>query len=724
MSKRVVLLGYASGIGAKDPGCGEGPLRLRTSGLDDMLRARGVDAVWGELYFPEPRREEPVRETIQRLNKRLTLRVTEILENGGRPLVLGGDHSSAAGTWRGVVSALGEDKQLGLLWVDAHLDAHTPETTHSGMIHGMPLAMLLGRLGRGGPGQAVVQPEHVAIVGARSYEPEEMALLRELGVRIYGMEEVERRGLAEVMREAHARVADETDAYGISVDVDSMDPNDAPGVGTPERGGLRARPLRAALAEIVAARAPIALEIAEFNPLHDEDDRTLHLVHELAATLTGASTTDSAADTERRYAAANYAPLPLVLVRGEGVWLWDESGRRYLDMMAGYGAVNHGHAHPRIVRALTQQANQLAMPARAYHNDRLPAFLAELCRRLNMERALPLSTGTEAVEAALKAARKWAYRVKQVPTDRAEIIVCEGSYHGSTIAQLGMCPAAAHRDSFGPYPAGFRCVPYGDAQALAAAITPHTAAFIVEPIQSECGIVLPPAGYLAQCKHLCEQAGVLFLADEIQTGLGRTGALLACHHEQVQPDGIMLAKSLGGGVLPVSAFVARNDVMSVLAPGDHDSSAGGNPLAAAVALEALHVMLDEHYAQRATALGERLLTGLRSIHSPLIREVRGRGLLVGMELGVDEAGMRRVLERLRARGILTEDMQGTVLRLTPPLVIEAAQIDWAVEEIARALHEAHTGDHADASLKPKRGRSNARRTPRASHPEIRAGAAD
>lgn len=289
MTKRLVLLGYASGIGARDPGCGEGPPRLYNSGLDGMLRARGVDAVWGELYFPEPRRDESLRDTIQRLNKRLTLRVTDVLQGGGRPLVLGGDHSSAAGTWRGVLTALGADKSLGLLWVDAHLDAHTPDTTHSGMIHGMPLAMLLGRLGHGGTDQAVVRPEHVAIVGARSFEPEEVALLHELGVRIYKMEEIEQRGLSVVMREAQARVARETDAYGISVDVDAIDPEDAPGVGTPESGGLRARPLLAALAELVALREPVSVEIAEFNPVHDRDDRTLHIVHELAAVLAGAA---------------------------------------------------------------------------------------------------------------------------------------------------------------------------------------------------------------------------------------------------------------------------------------------------------------------------------------------------------------------------------------------------------------------------------------------------
>ncbi|MFO7189009.1 MAG: ornithine--oxo-acid transaminase [Pseudomonadota bacterium] len=689
MNARVVMLGYASGIGARDPGCGDGPLRLRTSGLDEMLQARGVDAVWGEIYFPEPRRGETVRDTIQRLNKRLTLRVTEVLQGGGRPLVLGGDHSSAVGTWRGVLTALGADKKLGLLWIDAHLDAHTPETTHTGMIHGMPLAVLLGRLGRGGPGQAVVRPGHVAIVGARSFEAEEAMLLRELGVRVYGMEEIEQRGLAEVLREAHARVARETDAYGISVDIDSLDPNDAPGVGTPEPGGLRAGPLLAALAEITAAREPVALEIAEFNPHHDREDRTLRIVHEIAAVLTGAAQQDSPAEVERRYGVSGEATLPLVLVRGEGVWLWDQGGRRYLDMMAAYATVNHGHVHPRLVQALMQQAHQLTLGSHAFHNDRLPALLARLCQLLHMDRALALSTGAEAVEAALKAARKWAYRVKRVPEGKAEIIACEGGYHGQSITLAGMSSEAGRREGFGPYPKGFKLVPYGDAVALERAVTPHTAAFVVEPIQGESGIVVPPAGYLAQCKRICEDNGVLFLADEVQTGLGRTGAPLACDHEGVRPDGLMLGKALGGGMLPVSAFLARADLMSVLGPDDLGSTFAGNPLAAAVALEALNVMVEEHYAQRAAALGERLLTGLRAIHNPLVREVRGRGLLIGMELDVDAAGMRTVLERLTARGILSCPAARNVVRLSPPLVIQAAQIDWAIDEIAHALHEAH-----------------------------------
>ncbi len=690
MSRRVVLLGYGSGLGARDPGCGDGPVRLRTGGLAEALRRRGVDAVWGELYFDDALRDEPVRDTIVRLNRRLTARVAEIVQAGDCPLVLGGDHSSAIGTWRGALTGLGADRRLGLLWIDAHLDSHTPETTHSGMLHGMPLAVLLGRLGRGGPTQAVLHPAHVSIIGARSYEPEETKLLDSLEVRVYGMDEVERRGLSVVMREALERATDGTDAYGITVDLDAMDPHDAPGVGTPEPGGLRARPLIAALAETAAARAPLALEIAEFNPHRDRDRRTLRLVQELAAALTGAEPEHSPIELEARYGAHNYASLPVVLVRGDGVWLWDREGRRYLDMMAAYSATSHGHAHPRIVRALTQQAQQLAVTSRAFYNDRLPLYLAQLCRLVGMDRALPVNTGLEAVEAALKAARKWAYTVKGVPEDAAQIIACEGNFHGRSIAIVGMSSEPQYRAGFGPFAPGFTLVPYGDAQALERAITPHTAAFIVEPIQGERGIIMPPEGYLAECATICRAHNVLFLADEIQTGLGRTGALLACDHERVKPDGLMLGKALGGGLLPVSAFLAREELMAVFGPGDHGSTFGGNPLAAAVAMEALNVLMEEHLPQRAAALGDRLQAGLKAIDSPLVREIRGRGMMIGMELDTGRAAMRTVLDRLLAHGILTRDAHDTVIRFSPPLIIQAEQIDRAVERIALALQEAES----------------------------------
>jgi ornithine--oxo-acid transaminase len=390
---------------------------------------------------------------------------------------------------------------------------------------------------------------------------------------------------------------------------------------------------------------------------------------------------------ERRHSAANYEPLPVVLVRGQGAHVWDEAGRRYLDCMSAYSAVSLGHAHPRILRALTAQAGRLAVTSRAYYNDRLPAFLARLCRLTGMDRALPVNTGLEAVETALKAARKWAYEVKRVPRDRAEIIACEGNFHGRSITITGLSSEAQYRDGFGPFPPGLRQVPYGDLAALERAITPHTAAFLVEPIQGERGIVVPPAGYLAECARLCRSRNVLFVADEVQTGLGRTGRLFACEHEGVKPDGLVLGKALGGGLLPVSAFLAREDVMSVFRPGDHGSTFGGNPLAAAVGLETLNVLVEDRLPERAAELGARLMAGLAGIRSPLVQDVRGKGLLIGVDIDPARATARRVVDALLARGVLSKDTHGTVVRFAPPLVIEPEEIDIAVETLRDALEE-------------------------------------
>ncbi|MET1081636.1 MAG: ornithine--oxo-acid transaminase, partial [Burkholderiales bacterium] len=340
----------------------------------------------------------------------------------------------------------------------------------------------------------------------------------------------------------------------------------------------------------------------------------------------------SAIELERRYGAANYEPLPVVLVRGEGVHVWDDAGRRYLDMMSAYSSVSLGHAHPRIVRALSEQAHRLAMTSRAYYSDRLGSFLARLCWLTGMDRALPVNTGLEAVETALKAARKWAHKVKGVPDGCAEVIACEGNFHGRSIAIVAMSSELPYRDGFGPFPAGFKLIPFGAACELEGAITPHTAAFLVEPIQGERGIIVPPPGYLAECARICRERNVLFIADEVQTGLGRTGKMLACDHEGVQPDGLVLGKALGGGMLPVSAFLARDDVMGVFHPGDHGSTFGGNPLAAAVALETLEVIVEERLPERAATLGAHLHAGLAAIASPLIREVRGRGLFIGVDI--------------------------------------------------------------------------------------------
>ena len=390
---------------------------------------------------------------------------------------------------------------------------------------------------------------------------------------------------------------------------------------------------------------------------------------------------------ERRYAARNYDPLPVVLTHGDGCWLWDEHGRRYLDMMSAYSAVSHGHAHPRIVRALVEQAQRLAVTSRVFHNELLPALLKRLTEVTGLDRALPANGGAEAVETALKAARKWAYTVKGVPADRAEIIVCDGNFHGRSITIVGFSSEPQYRDGFGPFAPGFRSVPYGDADALAQAIGPDTAAFLVEPIQGEGGIIVPPAGYLAQCARICRENNVLFICDEIQTGMGRTGKFLACEHENVRPDGVILGKALGGGLLPVSALVGTDDLMQVFSPGDHGSTFGGNPLASAVALTALDVLFDEGLIARSAEQGAHLLERLSTVKSPLIREVRGKGLFIGVEVDRDRITARDVVDRLLARGILSKDTHGTVVRFAPPLTIERDTLDWAVEEVRAVFVE-------------------------------------
>jgi len=396
-------------------------------------------------------------------------------------------------------------------------------------------------------------------------------------------------------------------------------------------------------------------------------------------------------ELERRYGANNYAPLPVVMAHGDGVWLWDEHGHRYLDMLSAYSAVSHGHAHPRIVRALVGQAQRLAMTSRACHNDQLPEFLKRLAELTGLERALPVNTGLEAVETGLKAARKWGYRVKGIPDDKAEVIACENNFHGRSITIIGFSSDPQYSGGFGPFAPGFRLVPFGDARALEEAITPHTAAFLVEPIQGEGGIVMPPAGYLAECARICRKQRVLLLCDEIQTGLGRTGSFLASEHERVKPDGLMLGKGLGGGLLPVSAFVATSEVMQVFDPGSHGSTFGGNPLAAAVALEALAVLFEENLIERSRVLGEYLLEQLKTVHSPVIRDVRGKGLFVGIEIDPRRADARTVVDRLLARGLLSKDTHGTVVRFAPPLVIEKEQIDWAVEQVRAVFAELGNG---------------------------------
>jgi ornithine--oxo-acid transaminase len=390
---------------------------------------------------------------------------------------------------------------------------------------------------------------------------------------------------------------------------------------------------------------------------------------------------------EKRFGATNYEPLPVVLARGEGVWLWDDRERRYLDMLSAYSAVSFGYGHPRLLAALTDQARRLAVTSRAFYSTTLPPFLARLCELTGMDRALPMSTGAEGVETAIKCARKWAYTVKKVPDARAEIICCAGNFHGRTSTIVGFSSEAQYRDHFGPFGGGFVHVPFGDARALEAAITPNTAAFLVEPVQGEAGIIVPPEGYLADCARICREHNVLLILDEVQTGFGRTGKVLACHHEGVRPDGLVLGKALGGGLLPVSAFCAREDVMGVFRPGDHGSTFGGNALGAAVGLAAIDVLLDERLAERAAEMGDYLLRRLKAIASPVITEVRGKGLLIGVELDPKRVAARAFVETLLRHGVLSKDTHGTVARFAPPLIVTREELDWGVERICAALRE-------------------------------------
>ena len=390
-------------------------------------------------------------------------------------------------------------------------------------------------------------------------------------------------------------------------------------------------------------------------------------------------------DKERRFGASNYAPLPVVLTRGQGCHVWDSDGNRYLDMMSAYSAASLGHAHPRILATLQQQAAQLAVVSRAFYTDRLAPWLEQLCALCGMDMALPMNTGAEAVETGLKAARKWAYEVKGVPADRAEIIACRGNFHGRTIATVAMSSEAGYRQHFGPFPPGFRLIDFDDPDALEAAITPHTAAFFVEPVQGEGGIIVPRDGYLAACTEICKAHNVLLICDEVQTGLGRTGTFLAAAHDGISPDGLMLGKALGGGLYPVSAFLARREILGRFAPGDHGSTFGGNPLAAAIASTTLDVLQEQNLVANSANMGARLAAGLERLASPLIREVRGRGLLLGIDIDPRYATARAVCERLMAHGILTKDTHETVVRLAPPLIIDRALIDDAVERVGDAL---------------------------------------
>ena len=393
---------------------------------------------------------------------------------------------------------------------------------------------------------------------------------------------------------------------------------------------------------------------------------------------------------EDRYGAHNYKPLDVVITRGQGVWVWDVDGKKYLDCLSAYSAVNQGHCHPRIVQALVEQAGSLTLTSRAFRNDQLALLYQELCELTGYDMVLPMNSGAEAVETAVKAARKWGYTVKGVPEDQAKIIVCEGNFHGRTITVISFSPEPKYRQGFGPFTPGFITIPFGDAGALKAVLDEHgdtVVAFLVEPIQGESGIHIPPDGYLRRAAELCRQHDVLLMADEIQSGLGRAGKLFASEHEGVKPDVVIIGKALSGGLYPVSAALSRRDVLGVFQPGDHGSTFGGNPLACAVARAALKVLVEENLIERSAVQGGYLLDNLAAIDSPYVKDVRGRGLFVGIELEPEAGGARRFCEALAARGMLCKETHKHVIRLAPPLTIERPELDWAVEQLRAVLTE-------------------------------------
>jgi ornithine--oxo-acid transaminase len=388
---------------------------------------------------------------------------------------------------------------------------------------------------------------------------------------------------------------------------------------------------------------------------------------------------------EAEYGAKNYKPLDVILTRGEGVYVWDIEGRRYLDCLSAYSAVNQGHCHPKIREAMIRQSSRLTLTSRAFRNDQLAPFYEELCALTHSHKALPMNSGAEAVESALKVVRKWGYEVKGVPDGQAEIIVCADNFHGRTLAIVGFSTDPQSRGGFGPFAPGFKVIPFGDADALEAAITPNTVGFVVEPIQGEAGVIIPPAGYLRRVREICTRQGVMLILDEIQTGLGRTGKLLAEEHEGIEADLTLIGKALSGGFYPISAVLSNSEVLGVLKPGEHGSTFGGNPLACAIARAALHVLIEEGMIENAARQGERLMAALRRVNSPSVRQVRGRGLMIAVELHPQAGGARAHCERLQARGLLCKETHEHTIRIAPPLIVTDAQTDWIAEQFAAVL---------------------------------------
>ncbi len=390
-------------------------------------------------------------------------------------------------------------------------------------------------------------------------------------------------------------------------------------------------------------------------------------------------------ELEDAFGAHNYQPLDVVLTRGRGVWVWDINGQQYLDCLSSYSAVNQGHCHPRILEAMIEQAERLTLTSRAFRNDQLGLFYRELCELTRSHKVLPMNSGAEAVETAIKAVRKWGYGVKGVPRDQAEIVVCRNNFHGRTITVVGFSSDEPSRAGFGPFTPGFKMIPFGDAPALEEAITPNTVGFLVEPIQGEAGVIIPPQGYLREARAICSKHNVMLILDEIQTGLGRTGKLLAEEHEGIEADITIIGKALSGGFYPISAVLSNSDVLGVLQPGEHGSTFGGNPLACAVARRAIKVLIEEGMIENAATMGSYFMRELRRISSPKIREVRGRGLLIGLELLPEAGGARQYCEQLKERGLLCKETHIHTIRLAPPLVIKREEIEWALARIEAVL---------------------------------------
>jgi len=386
-----------------------------------------------------------------------------------------------------------------------------------------------------------------------------------------------------------------------------------------------------------------------------------------------------------KYGSHNYKPLPVIITKAEGIWVEDPEGKRYMDMLSAYSAVNQGHRHPRIIAALKSQADRVTLVSRAFHNDQLGPFMKELCELTGQEMVLPMNTGAEAVETAVKTARKWGYTRKGVEKDRAEIVVCVDNFHGRTTTIVSFSSEPQYKEGFGPLTPGFVMIPYGDAQALERAITKNTVGFLCEPIQGEAGVVVPPEGYLKAAREICSRQRVLLMWDEIQTGFCRTGKMFCYQYEDAKPDVLILGKALGGGILPISAVVASAEILGVFKPGDHGSTFGGNPLACAVARESLRVLVDERLAAKAAELGTYFIQELRMIHNPMIHEIRGKGLLIGLELKPEAGGARKYCEQLKDEGILCKETHEHVIRFAPPLVIKKADIDWALERVRKVL---------------------------------------